>query len=65
MGPLPIQETHQGAGSSGIAMHRASNSKPVGLEGLQLGTSLVKRLQLARRKLSGTGRRKLKKTRAG
>jgi len=65
VGPLPIQETRQGAGSSGISMQRASNSKPVGVEGLKLGTSLVKRLQLARHKLSGTGRTKLKKTRAG
>ena len=60
-----MQETPQGAGSSGISMQRANNSKPVGVEGLQLGTSLIRRLQLARRMLSGTGRRKLKKTRAG
>jgi hypothetical protein len=35
------------------------------VEGLQLVTSVVKRLQLARPKLSGAGKRKLKKTRAG
>ena len=43
----------------------ASNTKPVEVEGLQLVTSALKRLQLARPKLYGTGRSKLKKTRAG
>jgi len=42
-----------GAGSSCILMQRASNSKHVEVEGLQLVTSVVKRLQLARPKLPG------------
>jgi hypothetical protein len=46
-------------------MQRASNSKPVDVEGLQLATSVFKTLQLARPKLSGSGRRKLKKTGTG
>ena len=65
VGCLPMQETPQGADSSGISMQRASNSKPVEVEGLQLLTSVFKRLQLAGPKLSGAGKRKLKKTRAG
>jgi hypothetical protein len=48
-----VQEILQGAGSSGISMQRASNSKLVEVEGLQLATSVVKSLQLARPKLSG------------
>ena len=60
-----MQETPQRADSSGKSMQRASNSKPVEVEGLQLATSVVKSLQLARPKLSGAGRRKLKETGAG
>jgi hypothetical protein len=60
-----MQETPEGAGFSGISMQRASNSKPVEVEGLQLATSVVKRLHLARPNLSGAGSRKLKKTEAG
>jgi hypothetical protein len=56
-----MQKTPQGAGSSAISIQRASNSKPVEVEGLHLVTSLVKNLQLARPKLSEAGRRKLKK----
>lgn len=53
VGRVPVQETPQGAGSFGISMQRASNRKPVEEEGLQLVTSVVQRLQLARPKLSG------------
>ena len=65
VGHLPVQETLQGAGSCGISTRGASNSKPVEVEGLQFATSVVKWLQLARPKLSGAARRKLKKTTAG
>jgi len=54
-----------GADSSGILMQRASNTKLLDVEGLHLATSVVKRLQLARPKLSEAGWRKLKKTGAG
>ena len=60
-----MQETPQGAGSSGLSEQKASNSKPVEVEGLHLVTSVVKRLQLARPQLSESGRRKLKKIGAG
>jgi hypothetical protein len=60
-----MQETPQGADSSGVLMQRASYTKPVEVEGLHLATSVVKRLQLARPKLSEAGRRKFKKTGAG
>jgi hypothetical protein len=60
-----MKETPQGADSSGILMQRASNTKPVEVEGLHLATSVAKRLQLARAKLSEAGRRKFMKTGAG
>jgi hypothetical protein len=62
VGCLPMQETSQGADSSGISMQRASNTKLVEVEGVHFATSVVKRLQLARPKLSEAGRRKFKKT---
>jgi hypothetical protein len=57
-----MKKIPQGAGSSAISIQRASNSKPVEVEGLHLATSVVKYLQHARPILSGAGRRKLKKT---
>ena len=60
-----MQETVQGAGSSGISTQGASNSKPVEVEGLQLATPAVRGHQLARPKLSGATRWKIKKTRTG
>jgi hypothetical protein len=60
-----MQETPQGVDSFVISMQRASNSKCVAVEGLHLATSVVKRLQIARPKLSGAGSLKFKKTGAG
>jgi hypothetical protein len=42
VGHLPMQETLQGAGSSGISTQGASNSKPVEVEGLQLAAPAVR-----------------------
>jgi hypothetical protein len=42
LGCLAMQETTQGACSSGISMQSASNSKPVEVGGLHLVTSVVK-----------------------
>ena len=46
-------------------VHLASNSELVEVEGLQLANPAVRGHQLARSKLSGAARWKLKKTRAG
>jgi hypothetical protein len=57
-----MKKTPQGAGFFAISIHRGSNSKPVDVEGMHFVTSVFKNLQLARPKLSGAGKRKLKKT---
>jgi hypothetical protein len=60
-----MQETLQGADSSGISTQGASNSKPVQVEGLQLAAPAIRGHLLARPMLSGAAGWKLKKTRAG